>query len=118
MQQTNVSFIPCLLASYPNLHHPLYSEKLRYFVFSKLSTKGRSQNRRDYISVNSVTSENSNTGKTTLIQVLMSQYWFISALMKNNNLNHNRLFYNSPYTVEKAVFPRITSVLQVSHHVM
>lgn len=54
----------------------------------------------------------------TLIQVLTSQYWFISALMKNNNLNHNRLFYSSPKTVEKVVSPRITSVLQVSHHVM
>ena len=63
MQQRNVSFISCLLASYPNLHHPLYSEKLCYFVFSKLSTKGRSR-RRGYISVNSVTSQNSNTGKT------------------------------------------------------
>lgn len=63
MQQTNVSFISCLLASYPNLHHPLYSEKLCYFVFSKLSTKGRSR-RRGYISVNSVTSQISNTGKT------------------------------------------------------
>ena len=64
MQQRNVSFISCLLASYPNLHHPLYSEKLSYFVFSKLSTKGRSRNRRGYISVNSVTSQNSNPGKT------------------------------------------------------
>ena len=26
--------------------------------------------------------------------------------MKNNNLDHNRLFYSSPYIVEKAVHPQ------------
>ena len=79
MQQRNVSFISCLLASYPNLHHPLYSEKLCYFVFSKLSTKGVVAGVATYLStVLQVTK--AILEKTTLIQVLMSQYWLISAL--------------------------------------
>ena len=79
MQQRNVSFISCLLASYPNLHHPLYSEKLCYFVFSKLSTKGVVAGVATYLStVLQVTK--AILEKTTSIQVLMSQYWLISAL--------------------------------------
>ena len=106
MQQRNVSFISCLLASYPNLHHPLYSEKLCYFVFSKLSTKGVVAGVATFLSTVLQVKLAILEKLLTLIQVLTSQYWFISALMKNNNLDHNRLFYSSPYIVEKAVHPQ------------
>lgn len=107
MQQRNVSFISCLLASYPNLHHPLYSEKLCYFVFSILSTKGVVETGvATFLSTVLQVKIAILEKLLTLIQVLTSQYWFISALMKNNNLNHNRLFYSSPKTVEKAVSPQ------------